>query len=100
MTGIPVFHWARGNQTPMSPVQDTMDEKKSFAISYGCMADTITKQLNKQGFEGKFPVFDKLKDYANYLRVNGITTDSEYDKCIQRIQKKLKAHLEGKNKTP
>jgi hypothetical protein len=47
MTGAPVFHWARGNQTPMSPVQDTMSNKTPEEIAAAVMA--YCKQVGMDG---------------------------------------------------
>ena len=73
-----------------------MNDKNTFSVSYGIMAGTITKQLNEQGFPGDFKKFDDMRDAVNNLWFSEVMTDGEHDKCIARIQAKIKKELSSR----
>ena len=63
----------------------------TIEIHHGALADSYEKQVNKQGFtygdKKKFVQDVGFGIVAAYI--HGCITDSEYDKILQRFQKKI-----------
>ncbi len=58
---------------------------------HGALCDTYEKQANDQGFTlgNKAEHLQKCGHCLIYLHIHGILTDSQYDKALQKLQKKL-----------
>lgn len=63
----------------------------TIGFYHGALCDTYEKQANDQGFtlgdEAKH--LQDCGHHVVYLHIHNILTDSQYDKALQRLQKKL-----------
>lgn len=76
-----------------------MEEIKKIGLSYGCLADDLSKQLTKQGFKfnkEKVAQFQKQVDAINVLRF-GLLTDSMVDKLLPKLHKQVCSHVAKQN---
>jgi len=64
---------------------------KEVGFSYGIMSDLLEEQANKQGYTfGKsIEKFEKLKFSLNMVVMHDIITDSQSQKCFQKLHKKV-----------
>lgn len=62
---------------------------------HGCLTDSYEKQANEQGFTlgDKAEMLDELRHSYNMLRMHDCITDSQADKIVQKIQKKIVKNL-------
>lgn len=66
---------------------------KTIGFHHGALADTYEEQANEQGY-----TFGELAEWVQEIgfglvcaHIHGCITDSEYDKILQRFQKKILA---------
>lgn len=71
---------------------------KTVGFHHGALADEYEKQANEQGFTlGEYSeTAQKLGFGLSMNYVHGILTDSEYNKALQRLQKKMIKNLKIK----
>lgn len=64
---------------------------KMVEFYHGALADSYEKQANEQGLTlGKLAEFAQNVGYGLVAaHIHGVITDSEYDKILQRFQKKI-----------
>ena len=64
---------------------------KMVEFYHGVLADSYEKQANEQGLTlGKLAEFAQNVGYGLVAaHIHGVITDSEYDKILQRFQKKI-----------
>lgn len=74
---------------------------KTVEFHHGALCDPYEKQANDQGFTlGKNAEhLHNCGDYATYLWIHGLLTESMYDKVLQKLQKKLVKALKPKEVT-
>jgi len=66
----------------------------NVGFNFGALSDEMQIQAKEQGFSLKRAgFFDDAKRSLNLLRINGILSDSEYDKCCKRMMKKITKNL-------
>ena len=73
---------------------------KQIGLSFGCLSESISTQLNKQGFKydaKKVSAFEKQADAINHLRF-GLLTDSMADIIIKKLYKQIVQHVAKENK--
>lgn len=79
-----------------------MPEKKlEFGISFGVMSPKISAQIRKQKFAFKKETVKDFEEQLNAihtLRFADILLDKMYDKCIERLYKKIRSHVCKQNK--
>ena len=72
-------------------------EKPSKYVEFihGALADPYEKQAREQGFTlgDKAELMDKLGFGLNICHVHGVLTDAEYNKALQRLNKKIVGNL-------
>lgn len=76
-------------------------ENKQFGIHFGFMSDSLRVQLHKQGFKSdpiEVKAFQQDLDSVLSLHLRGILVDSQRSKCLDRLYKKVRSHVEKKNK--
>ena len=66
---------------------------------HGVLSDDYETQANEQGFTlgDKAELFEHLRHSYNMLRLHDCITDSQADKIIQKIQKKIVKNLKRLN---
>ena len=65
------------------------EENEIIEIHYNFF-ETIKEQLKKQNYKCKnINLYDKAKDSIIYLYVHNILTDSEKEKCINKLHKQI-----------
>ncbi len=64
---------------------------KMIEFHYGALCEKLEKQVNKQGFTfGKDAKFvQMINDGLIAAHIHGCITEGEYDKILQRFQKKV-----------
>ena len=64
---------------------------KMVEFYHGALADDYEKQANEQGFTlGEYAEFAQNVGFGLVAaHIHGVITDSEYDKILQRFQKKI-----------
>ena len=76
---------------------------KHVGFIHGALADSYEKQAREQGFTlgDKAELMDELGFGLTINYVHGVLTDSQYDKALQKLNKKivgsLKPFKEGEN---
>jgi hypothetical protein len=74
---------------------------QQIGLSYGVLSDTLSKQLDNQGFKydaKKIKEFETELEAIHTLRFgSGLLTDSMVDKIIAKLHKKIVAHVARKN---
>lgn len=62
---------------------------------HGALADSYEKQANQQGYTlgDKAELFEKLGDAYTMLLIHGLLTDSQADRILAKLSKKLGASL-------
>lgn len=73
---------------------------QTIGISYGAMSDTISDQLIKQGLsfnKETIENFEKCRDGLLRCRFAGIIIDSQYDKILPKLHKKIMQHVAKSN---
>lgn len=62
---------------------------------HGALADSYEKQANQQGYTlgDKAELFDKIGFSFNMLHLHGLLTDSQADRVLAKLSKKLGASL-------
>ena len=81
--------------------EKVMGKNISVGISYGILAESIGNQLKKQSLlfdKEKIDNYDKCKDAINELRMSDLLTDGYVDKILQKLHKKIIAHVAKKNR--
>lgn len=77
-------------------------EIKQVGLSYGIMAEELSKQLDKQELkydQKKMKYFEKERQALQTLRFgSGILTDSMFDKLLAKLHKKVMQHVATANK--
>ena len=76
-------------------------DNKEVGISYGCLSDSIEKQLDKQNLKynkGDAEFFTTCKDAVNDLRMADLLTDSMTDKVTLKLHKRIISHVAKQNK--
>lgn len=77
-------------------------ENQTIGISYGVLCESVSKQLNKQGFKydkKKIQQFEKELDAIHTLRFgSGLITDSLFEKLLPKLHKKIVSHVAKENK--
>lgn len=64
-------------------------------IHYNCF-ETIEEQLKEQGYKCKdIDIFETAKTNICYLWLHGILTDSEKNKCINKLHKKILKNIKN-----
>ena len=68
---------------------------KHVGFIHGALADPYEKQAREQGFTlgDKAELMDKLGFGLNICHVHGVLTDAEYNKALQRLNKKIVSNL-------
>jgi hypothetical protein len=74
---------------------------QNIGLGYGIMCEPLTDQLDKQNFKydfKKMSQFEEERNAINTLRFgSGLLTDSMVDKILQKLHKKIIAHVAKKN---
>lgn len=69
---------------------------KQLEINYGVLGGTLKEQLDNQGFkmaEKRIAHYDKLRDSANRLHLSDMMTDSEFERVLGRLHKRITKDL-------
>jgi hypothetical protein len=72
-----------------------MNEQK-VGLKFGALSPDISAQLNEQRIKydkQKVNGFQKCADAITRLRFNDLLSDSQADKCFDKLMKKIGAHL-------
>lgn len=76
-------------------------ENKNVGISYGIIADSLSKQLTQQGLKfdkKKMDIFEEQREALNKLRFGcGLLTDSMASKLTLKLHNKVMAHVAKAN---
>jgi hypothetical protein len=79
-----------------------MSINTQIGLSFGALAEPISKQLKDQGFgydEKKVAVFEKEIDAINQLRFGShLLSDGMVDKIIPKLYRKIVQHVAEANK--
>lgn len=73
---------------------------KSFYIDHSALAESYVEQVNKQGFyvtaeqAEELKTLDKYRDQINNLWINNILSETEQEKALLRIQRRIKNILQ------
>lgn len=64
---------------------------KEIGFRYGIICDDLEKQANEQGYTlgDNIELAEKLRKSYNMLCIHGILTDSQADKCLPKLHKKV-----------
>lgn len=66
-------------------------------IEYGIWGDPFSKQLKRQGFKfidkDKEKFFTRANQEISFLHINGLVTDLEWKKILNRLHKKLESSI-------
>ena len=67
------------------------EEKVRVKLAYGCLSDSLEKQVNKQRYTlgENARKFENCKEAASILRMGIMLPDGEYDKILRRLNKKV-----------
>ncbi len=78
-----------------------MSEATQLGIAFGVLADSIAKQLKKQGFKfdaKKDDTFEKEREAITRLRFGShLLTDSEVDRITNKLYKEIVKHVAKEN---
>lgn len=61
-------------------------------IEFGCFAKSLSQQLHDAGMKQtgeKIGILEKCARAIYYAHIHDVIKDSEYDRCLKRILKKL-----------
>lgn len=69
---------------------------KEIGFSYGIMCENLETQANQQGYTlGKnVELAEKLRKSYNMLCIHGILTNSQANRCLPKLHKKIVKMLE------
>lgn len=73
---------------------------KTIALAYGPLSDSISEQLDQQGFKydkKKADHFEKQRDAIYILRFAGLITDSVVMNIENKLHKKIVEHVAKQN---
>jgi hypothetical protein len=76
-------------------------ESIKFTIGFGCLCESIAKQLRAQGLKfniEKVRGFERSKNYITHLRFAEILNDSQHEKAIKKLFTQIRRHIMQRNK--
>ena len=78
-----------------------IEKPKQVGIAYGIISDTLIVQLKKQKIkfnQSTIKTFQKEIECLHTLRFgNNILNDSDFEKLLKKLHKKLMSHLKQSN---
>lgn len=81
--------------------QPTASRTKSLGIHFGFLADHLAIQIKKQGFKFDYKTvngFNTLVENVLTINLAGLINDSTKSKALERLHKKIVAHVKKFNK--
>lgn len=75
----------------MSETMSEQERKREFGLSFGALADPISRQLSAQGIQPPSASyhFQRDADAITRLAVRGILSDAEKRRAHQRLMKRI-----------
>ena len=73
---------------------------KTLGLGFGPLSGSIAEQLTAQNFsydKKKVAEFENIKECLITIRFADLLPDSAYDKAVQKLFKKIEAHVLKKN---
>jgi hypothetical protein len=85
----------------MTDMENKAEEKKTFGIMFGALAEPIAKQIKSQHLKydpEKCKHFEKLKQSLLCLHFADLLPDAQYEKSRAKLYKQIEKHVMQKNK--
>lgn len=83
-----------------SPQTNQQMKKRKITLAYGIMSAPIHGQIEKADLNYHYKTIDGYEKCLSGLfhcRMNGIITDTQYSRILQKLNNKIVAHLNSVN---